>query len=225
MNIRKPLAGVATLWLALAPAAADQSNHWSPTTGTVSGLNLTNNYNGAFASVDSCNSGNSAPTNTLSGAPVEGMCWVDTSTNKLKFYDGASWLVAASFDPTAHIWKPAIGGVDRFGSDNRHRRAARDLSQRIRREDDQFIRDFSADRRGQVPGIRGIADPDQFRLADPADRREYRHAGGRHGDRRQSFAWRVPAGLFSGERPAADRRDAAVGRLSAEFSVRPDARQ
>jgi hypothetical protein len=110
MNIRKPLAGVATLWLALAPAAADQSNHWSPTTGTVSGLNLTNNYNGAFASVDSCNSGNSAPTNTLSGAPVEGMCWVDTSTNKLKFYDGASWLVAASFDPTAHIWKPAIGG-------------------------------------------------------------------------------------------------------------------
>jgi hypothetical protein len=110
MNFRKPLAGMATLWLTLAPAAADQSNHWSPTTGTVSGLNLTNNYNSAFASVDSCNSGNSAPTNTLSGAPVEGMCWVDTSTNKLKFYDGATWLVAASFDPTAHVWKPAIGG-------------------------------------------------------------------------------------------------------------------
>jgi hypothetical protein len=110
MNLRRLPAGAAALWLALAPAAADQSNHWSPTTGTVSGLNLTNNYNSAFSSVDSCNSGNTAPTNTLSGAPVEGMCWVNTSTNALEFYDGASWLIIAHFDPTAHVWKPVIGG-------------------------------------------------------------------------------------------------------------------
>jgi len=98
--------------LAIAPVSADQSNIYSPNTGTVSGLTLTNNYNSALNALSSCSSGAIAPSNTLSGVPNEGQCWVDTSAtrHKLKFYEGSSWLIVAQYDLTLNIWEPPVGG-------------------------------------------------------------------------------------------------------------------
>lgn len=89
-----------------------QSNLWSPTTGTVTGLNLCNNYNNALNSVVTLNSGSSAPTNALGGVAEEGQFWLDTSASphKVKLYDGSQWVVVAVLDGTNHAWAPPIGG-------------------------------------------------------------------------------------------------------------------
>lgn len=96
----------------LAPAAANQSNTWSPTTGTVSGLQLTTNYNNAFSAIQSCNSGNSAPANDQTAAAVKGQCWLNTSTtpNTVEMYDGASWATVGWLDTTNHLWIANNGG-------------------------------------------------------------------------------------------------------------------
>lgn len=90
---------------------ADQSNTWSPTTGTVSGLQLTTNFNNAFKAIQTCNSGATAPNNDISGGPVKGQCWLDTSTtpNTFNRYDGASWTVQGYIDVSAHLWLPVTG--------------------------------------------------------------------------------------------------------------------
>ena len=100
------------LGLLFAEASADQSPIFSPTTGTVSGLNLSNNYNNAFNAIASCNSGSIAPANTISAVPIAGQCWLDTSTTryKLKIFDGSSWLVTAVMDSVSHAWMPVVGG-------------------------------------------------------------------------------------------------------------------
>lgn len=97
---------------ALDMARASQNSLFSPATGTVTGLQLTNNYNSALDSVNTCNSGASAPTNQLSGVPSLGNCWIDTATtpNTLNYYDGADWLPEAYLDTTNHIWIPNLGG-------------------------------------------------------------------------------------------------------------------
>lgn len=84
---------------------------FSPTTGTVSGLQLTNNFNNAFRALASCNSGTSAP-NNLEAGPVAGQCWLDTSTtpNRLRIYDGTSWVITGHLDVTGHLWLNPIGG-------------------------------------------------------------------------------------------------------------------
>lgn len=105
------LAGV----MAFAPAAAEASQNtlFSPTTGTVSGLSLTNNYNNAIDSLNTCNSGASAPTNQLSASASLGNCWLDTSVtpNRVRMYDGVStWVIIAMIDPSNHYWVPVTGG-------------------------------------------------------------------------------------------------------------------
>jgi hypothetical protein len=94
------------------PLPASQNNLWSPITGTVSGLNLTNNYNGAIDSINTQSSGAVAPTNQLSGAPSEGNLWLDTSVSpkRLKWYDGAQWVIFAILDDTNHYFVPVTGG-------------------------------------------------------------------------------------------------------------------
>lgn len=94
------------------PVVANQSNTWSPTTGTVSGLQLSNNYNNAFSAIQSCNSGNIPPTNDQTGASVKGQCFLDTSTtpNILKQYDGTSWVILGYLDTVNHRWIPVVGG-------------------------------------------------------------------------------------------------------------------
>ena len=106
------IAGAAALVIAtLSPVAASQDSLFSPTTGTVSGLQLTNNYNAALAALASCNSGSSAPNNLASG-PVEGQCWLDTSAtpHTVRIYDGASWIAVFKIDTTNHLLLPQIGG-------------------------------------------------------------------------------------------------------------------
>lgn len=102
---------LAALALLCTPAAADQSNTWSPTTGTVSGLQLTTNYNNAFKAIQTCNSGATAPTNDISGAPVKGQCWLDTSVspNILKRYNGVVWVIEGYLDLAGNVWLPVIG--------------------------------------------------------------------------------------------------------------------
>lgn len=90
-----------------------QGNLFTPTTGTVTGLALSNNINTAIAALTSQNSGSSAPTNTIAGTPTLGQLWLDTSAspNKLKMWDGSStWVVIGAVDPTNHVWAPPIGG-------------------------------------------------------------------------------------------------------------------
>jgi hypothetical protein len=89
---------------------ANQSNTWSPTTGTVSGLQLTTNYNNAFSALLSSNSGSSAPANDQTAAAVKGQWWLDTTAalHTLKFYDGASWATVANLDTTNHAWIPSV---------------------------------------------------------------------------------------------------------------------
>jgi hypothetical protein len=83
-----------------------------PTTGTVSGLSMTQDANAAFAALLSQNSGSSAPTNTEDGNPVKGQAWVDTSVtpNALKVFDGTNWVVLGYFDASNGLWSPPIGG-------------------------------------------------------------------------------------------------------------------
>lgn len=114
MKLLRTLASVLIAFVLLfsSTAIADQSSLFSPTTGTVSGLNLSNYYNSAINALATCNSGAIAPANALSSAPVAGQCWMDTSVSryKLKIFDGVSWLTEAQFDPSTHVWMPVIGG-------------------------------------------------------------------------------------------------------------------
>lgn len=110
---RRAVSLAAALAFGAAPALADQSPLFSATTGTVSGLQLTNSYNAALNALATCNSGASPPSNPISGAPVAGQCWLDTTSataNVLHIFDGAQWLTIAVFDTVAHVWKPVVGG-------------------------------------------------------------------------------------------------------------------
>lgn len=105
----------ALAWLLAAlpePTHANQSNTWSPTTGTVTGLQLTTNYNNAFSALQSCNSGNSAPANDQTSAAVYGQCWLNTSVspNAVEMYDGTSWIVVGWVDTGSHLWIANNGG-------------------------------------------------------------------------------------------------------------------
>lgn len=101
------IAGAALFALMFSPADANQSNTWSPTTGTVSGLQLTTNYNNAFTAIQTCNSGASAPANDQSLAAVKGQCWLNTTSGTLgivEMYDGSNWTTVGWLDSTNHQW-------------------------------------------------------------------------------------------------------------------------
>ena len=84
----------------------------SPTTGTVSGLTVTENYNAALDALASSNSGASAPANAAGSTAVEGQHWLDLSVTPphMRLYDGANWLDLGAVDTSGHQWKPPIGG-------------------------------------------------------------------------------------------------------------------
>lgn len=86
---------------------ASQATNCFATTGTVSGLQLVQNLNFAFASHISANSGSAPPATDCTGAPVRGQIWLDTSAAPYpyKIYDGASWLTMGTMDATAHQWR------------------------------------------------------------------------------------------------------------------------
>lgn len=112
MKFIRSLAFILAWFSIVTGSFADQSNLSAPTTGTLPGLPMVNDYNGAFNALATCNSGSSAPANTQSGSPVAGQCWLDTSTSKykIKVFDGTSWLVKAVLDTSTHLYEPVIGG-------------------------------------------------------------------------------------------------------------------
>ena len=111
--LRRHAANIA-LWLAFGAGfvLAAQNNTWSPTTGTVTGLQLTTNYNNAFSAVQSCNSGNSAPANDQTAAAVKGQCWLNTGVtpNVVSMFDGTSWVTQGWLDSVNHFWISNTGG-------------------------------------------------------------------------------------------------------------------
>ncbi|EJN15681.1 hypothetical protein PMI42_00698 [Bradyrhizobium sp. YR681] len=110
------LAGVLIAALLLLPAPqgrAAQSSLSLPTTGVFNGLTEQNNINAALNALNTCNSGNVAPTNALGGAPVEGQCWLDTTSSTLKIlkrYTGSGWAVEGVLDVANGLWSPPVGG-------------------------------------------------------------------------------------------------------------------
>lgn len=95
------------------PLAASQNNLFNPTVGTLSGLTQVQTDNNAMDSLNTCNSGSSAPANQLSGVPSAGNCWLDTSVaNWLsrKIYDGTNWIRVFWLDQTNHLYTGIIGG-------------------------------------------------------------------------------------------------------------------
>lgn len=101
---------LAALWFAVAPALADQSSLFNPTSGSLPGLTMVNGYNSALNALNTCNSGSSAPTNQLSAGPSAGNCWYNTSTGAVQYYDGTNWLTVGYIDTTNHVWTPVLGG-------------------------------------------------------------------------------------------------------------------
>ncbi len=106
-------AAVAAIILSLPFVAfGSQNNLYNPTTGTLAGLSMVQGFNNALDSVNTCNSGGSAPSNQLSGVPSLGNCWINTSTspNTMNRYDGTDWIPIGYFDTTNHLWIPIVGG-------------------------------------------------------------------------------------------------------------------
>jgi hypothetical protein len=79
----------------------------TPTTGTVTGLNLSTNINNAFAALQSMNSGGTAPS-----SPTLGQLWLNTSTspNTVALYDGTNWNSVGWLDTLNHLWVSNNGG-------------------------------------------------------------------------------------------------------------------
>lgn len=100
---------IAALMLPL-PSYASQGSGCLPTSGTVSGLTLVQDINAANAAFISMNSGATAPVTDCSNASMLGQLWLDTSSNTVKVYDGASWLALGKVDASSHVWTPRIGG-------------------------------------------------------------------------------------------------------------------
>lgn len=70
-----------------------------PTTGTVSGLTMTQDTNAALDTLNTKWSGSSAPS-----SPEQYQDWLDTSTSPptLRIYDGSQWVAVAQIDTTNH---------------------------------------------------------------------------------------------------------------------------
>jgi hypothetical protein len=104
------LGTVIALLLVSVPIFASQNALFNSTTGPLSGLTAVQTINNGMDSLNTCNSGASAPTNQLSGSPSAGNCWYNTSTGAVSYYDGANWLTVGYIDATNHLWTPVVGG-------------------------------------------------------------------------------------------------------------------
>lgn len=89
---------------------ASQGSGCMPTSGTLSGLTLVQLINAANKAFITMNSGATAPLTDCTGLSQLGQPWLDTGTNTVKQYDGASWLTWGVMDTSNHIWQPPVGG-------------------------------------------------------------------------------------------------------------------
>jgi hypothetical protein len=84
-----------------------------PTTGTVSGLQMTQYANNAIDTLNTLASGASAP-----GSPEAGQLWHDTTNNvlKLRSLDNTSWIAVLSLNESSYLSAPYAGGVTSGGN-------------------------------------------------------------------------------------------------------------
>lgn len=116
----KKLIAVALALLIAFPAFATQQKLSAPTTGTLSGLTLVQDMNGALLSLANMNSGGSAPTTTSTGlSSLAGIFWHDTSTNTLKVRDAAdtTWMILGYVDETGKTFTPHINAGQFYAPD------------------------------------------------------------------------------------------------------------
>lgn len=104
-----------TTMVALLPFAgqASQGSAKLATTGIFNGLTEQNAINNALDALMTCNLGNAAPTNSLSGAAEAGQCWIDNTSATLlvkKRYSGSAWVIEGIIDVTNGVWTPPVGG-------------------------------------------------------------------------------------------------------------------
>jgi hypothetical protein len=93
------------------PVTASQAPLFNPTSGSLPGLTMVQNFNTAIDAVASCNSGGSSPTaQFLSGAASLGNCWLNTTNNSVNIYDGTNWNTVAWVDAVNHLIIGQIGG-------------------------------------------------------------------------------------------------------------------
>jgi len=104
--------GALALALISLPALAAQGTVCMPVSGTVSGVQFSEDISAGLAALISSNSGASAPTNGCGSIAVAGQLWYDTAGAypSWKISDGADWLGIGFVDPTNHIFMPQIGG-------------------------------------------------------------------------------------------------------------------
>jgi hypothetical protein len=101
--------------ICLLDIAAHATSHdlQMPTSGTISGLQFSNDVTDALHSLDTCNSGSTAPSNSVGGVPELGKCWIDTTSATmpvLKQYTGSAWVITGYFDVSNGIWVDVVGG-------------------------------------------------------------------------------------------------------------------
>ena len=96
-----------------------------PTTGTVSGLQMTQNTNNALDTLNTLSSGASAPSSVTAG-----QLWHDTANNLLKMRDQANsnWIAMGYIDETSKVFTPST--LNQAGFVNRFRNGTFDVAQR-----------------------------------------------------------------------------------------------
>jgi hypothetical protein len=110
----KTLIALLSMWLILLapPALAAQNTIVGPVVGPQNMSALMTIINAALLTIQSCNSGNSAPINGPGGVAVPFQCWADTTgapTSIIyKRYDGANWVAFGVLNATAHTWNSSI---------------------------------------------------------------------------------------------------------------------
>ena len=92
------------------PVLASQGSCVLPTTGTVSGLTLSQNINACIQAIMTSHSGTSAPANGTGAVALYGQVWAKSSDNSWSIYDGTNWLRLGTMDASSHYWQPPIGG-------------------------------------------------------------------------------------------------------------------
>src|SRR5580698_3899964 len=96
-----------------------------PTSGTISGLQMTQYTNQAIDTLNTLASGASAP-----GSPEAGQLWHDTANNilRLRSLDNTTWIALSNLNESAYLASPSYSSQI-TGSANRIINAAMDIDQ------------------------------------------------------------------------------------------------
>jgi hypothetical protein len=101
------------LMLLAQPSRAEQGTIVGPVAGPMTMAAVMAIVNNSLLAIQTCNSGNSAPTNGVGATSTHYQCWVNTTSNPYvySYYDGASWVAFGSMNITTHMWIPYLNGI------------------------------------------------------------------------------------------------------------------